>query len=68
MILHRLGSKTVLARHSKLSELDNGFILNLAKKYNLEVFPLRKKIGIKRFQNEVLVVNYDVQPYNLWRQ
>lgn len=53
-----------------LSELDNGFILNLAKKYNLEVFPLRKKIGIKRFQNEVLVVNYDVhvQPYNLWRQ
>lgn len=30
-----------------LSELDNEFILNLAKKHDLEVIPLRSKIGIK---------------------
>ena len=42
-----------------LSELDNKFVLNLAKKHDLEVIPLRSKIGIKKFQNEILVINYD---------
>ena len=44
-----------------LSELDNEFILNLAKKHDLEVIPLRSKIGIKKFQNEILVVNYNTR-------